>query len=316
MDTTGIDAALLQQIIKLKNKFDSEGQHLSCRLDGLLNATDLKYWDYISLDVLLNLQQPKTDFPDEMVFILYHQVTELYFKMIRWELDQLIEANPVDDVLYLEKITRIVRYYEQLVASFTIMAKGMNYEQFHHFRTALFPASGFQSVQYRLIEFGITDLENLTALKYRTAVLPHQTIDELYEKLYWKQGAIEVVSGKKDLSLIHFENKYDDFCREKANTYANRNVWQLFRRHLQDSPRRELLVAAMRKLDRLVNVDWTLAHFRAAAAHLQQGTEALPASGGTNWREYLPPRYQKIMFFPSLWSEEETQHWGKSLSKA
>jgi len=50
-------------------------------LDGLLMANYLPYWDYTHVDTLLTLQNPKTDFPDEVIFIIYHQVTELYFKL-------------------------------------------------------------------------------------------------------------------------------------------------------------------------------------------------------------------------------------------
>ena len=312
MNIQEVGTDLLQQMTLLKNKFDSEGQHLSCRLDGLMNTKDLKYWDYVSLDVLLNLQQPRTDFPDEMVFIGYHQITELYFKLIIWEMDQLTRPGPVSDVRYLDKINRIIRYYEQLVASFDIVADGMEYEQFHKFRTALFPASGFQSVQYRFIELGATDLRNLVALKYRDTVPDHESVDQLYKKLYWKEGAVEVVSGRKDLSLIHFESKYDELCQAKARKAADHNLWRLFTRHLQHSPLLDRLTDAMRRLDWLANVQWSLAHYRAAAKHLQRRAEVLPATGGTNWQKYLSPRFQKVMFFPDLWSEEEKQNWGKS----
>ena len=49
----------------------------------------MNYWDYIQTDALLNLQIQRTDQPDEMVFIMYHQVNELLFKMILWEIDQV-----------------------------------------------------------------------------------------------------------------------------------------------------------------------------------------------------------------------------------
>ena len=49
----------------------------------------MSYWDYIHLDTLLTLQTPKTDFPDENIFIIYHQITELYFKLIINELEQI-----------------------------------------------------------------------------------------------------------------------------------------------------------------------------------------------------------------------------------
>ena len=77
------------KIKELEKKYASIGQDLPSYLDGLLYANPLNYWDYINLDVLLNIQQPKTDFPDEEIFIIYHQITELYFKLSLNELKQI-----------------------------------------------------------------------------------------------------------------------------------------------------------------------------------------------------------------------------------
>lgn len=60
---SGIDPKISEQLNKLKEKYDVMGQDLSSYLDGLLYANYLTYWDYIHLDTLLSLQNPKTDFP-------------------------------------------------------------------------------------------------------------------------------------------------------------------------------------------------------------------------------------------------------------
>jgi len=65
------------------------GQSLDSYLDGLLLSNYLTYWDYIQVDTLLTLQNPKTDFPDEKIFIMYHQITELYFKLSLHEMEQI-----------------------------------------------------------------------------------------------------------------------------------------------------------------------------------------------------------------------------------
>ena len=84
------------------------GQDISSYLDGLLYRDYLTYWDYIHLDTLLSLQNPKTDFPDEKVFIIYHQITELYFKLIRNELDQLTysDGSSPDESIFLKRVSR------------------------------------------------------------------------------------------------------------------------------------------------------------------------------------------------------------------
>ena len=89
MDKSEIDPKILDQIKKLEDKYEVMGQDLSSYLDGLLHSDYLTYWDYIHLDTLLSLQTPKTGFKDELIFIAYHQHTELFFKLVLWEIDQI-----------------------------------------------------------------------------------------------------------------------------------------------------------------------------------------------------------------------------------
>ena len=77
----------------LNAKYQAIGQDLLSYLDGLLYADVTTYWDYIELDTLLSLQKPKTKFPDEVVFIIYHQITELYFKLVLQEFKALGEIE-------------------------------------------------------------------------------------------------------------------------------------------------------------------------------------------------------------------------------
>ena len=67
---------------QLKTKFEDIGQDVNVHLEGLLHSKPLTYWDYIQTDALLNLQIQRTTLPDELVFIMYHQINELLFKMI------------------------------------------------------------------------------------------------------------------------------------------------------------------------------------------------------------------------------------------
>ena len=84
-----MDKEIKNKISQLGEKYGATGQSLKAYLDGLLYSDYLSYWDYIHLDTLLSLQRPKTDFPDEKIFIIYHQITELYFKLIINELEQI-----------------------------------------------------------------------------------------------------------------------------------------------------------------------------------------------------------------------------------
>ena len=84
-----ITPEIKQRLEQLNAKYSALGQDLLSYLDGLLYADTVKYWDYIEVDTLLSLQKPRTNFPDEVIFIMYHQVTELYFKLALNEFEQL-----------------------------------------------------------------------------------------------------------------------------------------------------------------------------------------------------------------------------------
>lgn len=301
---------LTEQITRLGDRYRADNQHMSSYLDGLLQARYLTYWDYISQNALLNLQAPRTAVPDEMIFIIYHQISELYFKLILWEIEQLIEPKIVTDRTFLEKIERINRYYENLIYSFDIMTKGMDKAEFIKFRTALTPASGFQSVQYRLIEIYSTNLRNL--IKPAHPALDRADDPDLYANLYWKRGATDLATGQKDISLLDFERQYDDFLRGKAVKHADNNLWTTYQNRFAQSIVTADIQSAMRRMDSLANVQWPLAHLKTATKFLRQGRDTLLATGGTNWKQYLPPSYQQVIFFPDLWTYEEVENWGKT----
>lgn len=311
MAEESVDPQLLEQLKKLQAKYNAMGQDLSSYLDGLLYSDYLTYWDYIHLDTLLSLQAPKTRFPDEKVFILYHQITELYFNLVLHELEQIATRNPIDEQFFIERLGRVIRYFGNLVNSFEIMGDGMEKDQFLKYRMALLPASGFQSAQYRLIEMGSTDLENLVNVDDR-AGLKGAELPALLDKLYWRSGATELATGKKTLTLQQFEEKYHEEFRTTAIRYRYQNIRQVYLRNFANSPRRDEIIRKLREYDALANVHWRLAHLKSSARYLQRSTEDIQATGGTNWQKYLPPRFQKIMFFPELWSEEEKAEWGKA----
>jgi tryptophan 2,3-dioxygenase len=75
---------------------------------------------------------------------------------------------------------------------------------------------------------------------------------------------------------------------------------------------REDLRQALRQLDVNVNINWPLVHYKSAVRYLQADPSDIAATGGTNWQKYLPPRFQKRIFYPALWSKEEIDNWGKA----
>jgi tryptophan 2,3-dioxygenase len=298
---------------RLREKYAFAGQDMASYLEGLLHSRFLTYWDYLQLDTLLSLQTPRTEFADELIFIAYHQITELTFKLMRHELAQLTTHDLAPATLDLAtaqvRLRRLVRYARQLVTSFDTMVEGMAPEQFLAFRMALLPASGFQSVQFRQLEIGLVPLVHLVGEGQRASVADRPLAD-IYEQLYWKYGNRELKSGEKTLTLKMFEAKYDAELRAQAEASATTNLWS--RCLALDPAQRQPFEEGLRRLDLTLNVFWRLAHYKSAVRYLQRDPEDIRATGGTNWQQYLPPRFQRIMFFPALFTEAERAEWGKA----
>ncbi|MGX1927810.1 tryptophan 2,3-dioxygenase family protein [Flagellimonas sp. 2504JD4-2] len=305
------DERIESQINKLEEKYKNSGQDLSSYLDGLLYQRYLTYWDYIHLDTLLSIQVPRTHFPDEEIFIMYHQITELYFKLILHEQKQIVEDKSQDLSFFKEKVNRMNNYFKALISSFSIMIKGMEREQFLRYRMALLPASGFQSAQYRMIEIYATPLENLVHFSERDNYTEKDSIEELFEHIYWKKGATDLSSGEKTLTLKQFEFRYTPRLLRISNQVKNSTIYHKYLQLPETSRNDETLIKSLKDLDLNANVNWPLMHMGSAYRYLAKENREVDATGGTNWKDFLPPSFQKIIFFPTLYSEEELDTWGK-----
>jgi tryptophan 2,3-dioxygenase len=309
---------IIDRIKKLDEKYQAMGQDLASYLDGLLYADYLTYWDYIHLDTLLTLQNPKTSIPDEEIFIMYHQITELYFKLSLHEFNQIAAKKDIDAKWMAARVTRINRYFGALTQSFAIMVDGMDPQQFLKFRMSLLPASGFQSAQYRMIEICSTFFKNLVDKDHRdsfTSDPSDEEFIEMYNYLYWKKGATELATGNKTLTLKQFEEKYNDILLELAQKFKKGNLLSVYHSLPESDKQDETLKKALRQLDINVNINWPLSHYKSAVRYLQKDPEDIAATGGTNWQKYLPPRFQKRIFYPELWTAEEIENWGKQWVK-
>jgi tryptophan 2,3-dioxygenase len=260
---------------------------------------------------LLSIQKPKTSYPDEVVFIIYHQITELYFKLALREFEQIGNQSTIEKAFFTDRVGRINRYFEALINSFEIMVNGMEQKQFLKFRMSLLPASGFQSAQYRLIEIYSTDFINLVHKDVREQMMGETDIEKLFEHIYWKEGATEVNTGKKTLTLTQFEERYkDEFIRLGKNC-IDKNLWKVFSKLSEADQRDQQVIDILKQHDINVNINWPLAHYKSAVRYLAKDSTDIAATGGTNWQKYLPPRFQKRIFFPKLWSDQEKDNWGK-----
>jgi tryptophan 2,3-dioxygenase len=193
------------------------------------------------------------------------------------------------------------------------MVDGMEQEQFLKYRMSLLPASGFQSAQYRMIEMYATDFRYLVDKDHRERLqTSNSSLKEQFEHIYWKAGATELKSGKKTLTLKQFEAKYSIQLLELAQRNVLHNVYAKFRELQKRGEDLTVLKEKMRHFDVLVNVNWPLMHYKSAVRYLQRNPADIAATGGTNWQKYLPPRFQRRIFYPELWSEQEKEEWGKA----
>lgn len=298
---------LIQAIV---DKYEAMGQNPDVHLSGLLHAEPIKYWDYIQVDALLGLQIQRTQLKDEMVFIMYHQINELLFKMILWEIDQVSHEENISTTNFAKHLMRISRYFDMLSNSFTIMMDGMDVSQYMKFRDTLTPASGFQSAQYRKIEFASTELINLIDYRVRKTIDRNTPYEYAFDNLYWQVAGVDHSSGKKTKLMTNFENRYKNEFIQFMQEYNTINLWTKFK-SLPSEDRKNLeLVNAMRHYDHTVNVKWVMHHYNAAVRYLTSGEGSAEATGGSEWQKYMLPRYQRRIFFPELWSEGELDNWG------
>ena len=295
----------------ISKKFEALGQNAENHFEGLLHGKPLNYWDYIQTDALLNLQIQRSTLPDEMVFIVYHQINELLFKMILWEIEQVAFKKKLTADFFSIRLDRFSRYFDMLSSSFKIMREGMDVEQYMKFRKTLAPASGFQSAQYRMIEFASTELINLIDYRFRSTINRNTPFRHAFEHLYWQAAGKDHQTGEKSLMIRLFEEKYMDTFIRFMKDYNTKNIWTLFQNLPKNEKENLKLVNSLRHYDHTVNVKWVMEHYNTASRYLESGKKKEEATGGSDWKKYMHPKYQRRVFFPKLWTNDEMKNWGE-----
>ena len=292
---------------QIQEKYRSLGENPKTYLKGLLHAKPINYWDYTEVDTLLSLQKQRTDFKDEKIFIMYHQITELVLGMMIHELEQLV-FEELSEEIWIDKINRLNRYTSMLVTSFDVMKHGMNYDDYNTFRNTLAPASGFQSAQFRYIEIYCTPIANLVNQEGKKRLSDSPSIEELFEHIYWKDAGLNRKTGEKTLTLRQFEEKYLDKFIALAKKVEGKTLFEKVNAmpNLSDQ-----LLHQLKDFDYFYNVQWPLVHLETAQHYLDSKGENKAATGGSEWKKYLHPKYQQRKFFSNLWSEDEIINWGK-----
>mgnify|MGYP000946519536 FL=1 len=300
-----------EELLKaIDEKYIAMGQNPDTHLSGLLHAEPMTYWDFAQVDALLGLQTQRTQLPDEMVFIMYHQINELLFKMILWEMRQISDTENIKLEKFIMHLMRVSRYFDVLSSSFDVMGEGMEVSQYMKFRDTLTPASGFQSAQYRKIEIASTELINLIDYRFRKIIDRETSYEYAFEHMYWQAAGTGHKTGKKSMLISSFEKKYKKELVNWMKDYNTVNLWTKFKEFPEEYKENIKLRNAMRHYDHTVNINWVMHHYNAAAKYLDSGKGNPEATGGSDWHKYMHPRYQRRIFFPELWSKEELENWG------
>jgi tryptophan 2,3-dioxygenase len=136
----------------------------------------MSYGDYLGIDQILTAQHPLSPAHDEMLFIIQHQTSELWMKLALYEMDAARRAIAGDRTAEASKmLARIARIFEQLNSAWDVL-RTMTPSEYTRFRDDLGQSSGFQSWQYRLIEYAVGN-RNHAMLK------PHEHRPDLIERL-------------------------------------------------------------------------------------------------------------------------------------
>lgn len=294
-------------IKSIEEKYTDLGENPETYFNGLLQTKPITYWDYIQVDTLLSLQKTRTDFKDEEIFVMYHQVTELTLKMMIHEIKQLSEGENLPEETWMTKLDRLKRYTRMLITSFDIMKDGMSYEDYNIFRSALTPASGFQSASFRILELYSTRLENLINSQGMKRLPENPTSDDYFEHIYWKDAGLNRKTGKMTLTLRLFIEKYESGFKTLAEEVKGKTLEERIAQMVNPS---EELKDKLKQFDHFYNVAWPLVHLDTAQHFLNRKGESKTATGGSEWQKYLHPKYQQRKFFPQLWSEAEIENWG------
>ena len=108
-----------------------------------------------------------------------------------------------------------------------------------------------------------------------------------------------------------FEEKYMDEFIDFMKKYNHKNIWNLFELLPSKEKNNLSLVNAMRHFDHTVNIKWVMEHFNTASKYLDGANKVEKATGGSDWKKYMHPKYQRRTFFPKLWTSEELNNWGE-----
>lgn len=250
----------------------------------------LSYGSYLKVEELLGLQHPlsRPEHHDELLFIIIHQVYELWFKQLLHELRAVVEALDRDELLRIAKYFRRIHTIQRLLEQQVDVLETMTPQEFNAFRDNLNPASGFQSTQFRELEFlsGVRRTETLqyieTSARNRAQLERRLAEPSLYD-------AVKALLSRRGFATQTHDALIDTYKTIYANPQANYDLYLLLE-DLIEYDERFLL--------------WRGRHIRM----VERMIGAKKGTGGSLGAAYLATTLEH-RFFPELW--EVRTHLGK-----
>ncbi|HSS93190.1 MAG TPA: tryptophan 2,3-dioxygenase family protein [Candidatus Dormibacteraeota bacterium] len=232
----------------------------------------LSYGSYLKISELLSLQQGLSHEHDELLFIVAHQVYELWFKVVLNELEAARASIDRDDIFFARHHLRRVHVIERLLVEQIEVLETMSPQDFLAFRSRLAPASGFQSVQFREIEF----LSGLKDPKYLVRI---------------EAGPEE----KQRLQRRLDEPSLADALHSLIARRGSPALLEIFRD-------RERYGDLFDLCEELLDHDEAFAHWRARhVLMVERQIGSKPGTGGSTGAQYLQSTLGK-RFYPELWA--------------
>ena len=258
------------------------------RFDGKMS-----YGDYLSLDNLLTAQKPRSDAHDEMLFIIQHQTSELWMRLVLHELHaahKTLQANELRPAFKM--LSRVARIFEQLNNAWDVL-RTMTPSEYTSFRAALGQSSGFQSFQYRQIEFllGNRNPAMLLPHAHRSADHAALSLELTLPSLY--DVALQQLAGSLPVPDHVLTRTLDGpYTADDAVTAAWTKVYQSPDRYWELYELAEKLVDCEDYFRR-----WRFNHVTTVERVIgfKRGT------GGTGGVSYLR-RMLEVELFPELWA--------------
>ena len=256
-------------------------------------GSSLSYGEYLQLDKVLDAQKPLTSAHDEMMFIIVHQASELWLRLFLHELDGVLRCVRRDDLgPSFKMLARISRVQKQLIATWDVLATMTPFD-YSSFRNALGRSSGFQSAQYRLLEFRLGN-------KNPDMVAVHKRDPKAYAAL---QRALEAPSLYDEVLRLLSRRGYGipDSCLSRDFREPYRPNKQVAGAWLGVYHNAEKDWDLYELAERLVDLDHKFQLWRCH--HLTTVERIIghkPGTGGTSGVPYLA-KAVGLHFFPELW---------------